>query len=45
MNELFNFHDTFFLVQGNWLWMLVAAGLGIWVGWVSCSGEPDKGAE
>ena len=35
MNELFNFHDSWFLVEGNWMWMLVAMGLGIWVGWVS----------
>lgn len=45
MIDPFNFNDTFFLVQGNWVWMLVALGLGIWVGWVSCTGEPGEGAE
>lgn len=45
MNEFFDFTGTFFLVRANWLWMLVALGLGIWTGWVSCTGEPDKGAE
>ena len=45
MNELFNFNGTFFLVQANWVWMLAALGLGIWVGWVSRTGEPDKGGE
>ncbi len=42
MNELFNFNGTWILVQGNWVWMLVALGLGIWVGWASCSAGPDK---
>jgi len=42
MNELFNFSGTWILVQANWVWMLVAVGLGIWVGWASCATAPDK---
>ena len=33
MEEIFNFHDSFFVVQFHWFWMLVALALGIWVGW------------
>ena len=35
MNEAFNFHDTWYVVESNWVWMLAALGLGIWVGWVT----------
>jgi hypothetical protein len=35
MNEFFNFHDGWFVVQQNWVWLLVALALGIWVGWKS----------
>ena len=35
MNEPFNFHDSWYLVQTNWVWLLVALALGIWVGWRS----------
>lgn len=37
MTELFNFHDTWIVAQSNWVWLLLALGLGIWVGWTSCS--------
>ncbi len=33
MNEFFNFNDGWYVVQHNWLWLLVALALGIWVGW------------
>ena len=39
MNEFFNFHDSWFVVQSNWVWMRVSLGLGIWVGWSTSSGE------
>jgi hypothetical protein len=33
MTEFFNFHGGWYVVQHNWLWLLVALALGIWVGW------------
>ena len=35
MIETFNFHDAWFVVESNWVWMLVALALGIWSGWVT----------
>lgn len=43
MNELFNFHGGWIVAQANWVWLLVAMGLGIWVGWRT-SGEKDGAA-
>lgn len=37
MTELFNFHDTWIVAQANWIWLLAALGLGIWIGWRSCT--------
>jgi hypothetical protein len=39
MNELFNFHDTWIVAQANWVWLLIALGLGIWIGWISCTSD------
>jgi len=39
MIEVFNFHDTWFVVQANWVWIVVALGLGIWVGWATAAGD------
>ena len=36
MNELFNFHDTWIVVEQNWWLVLASLALGIWVGWVTC---------
>ena len=36
MNELFNFHDSWIVVEQNWWLVLLSLGLGIWVGWVTC---------
>lgn len=38
--EFFNWTDTWFVVTSNWVWMLVALGLGIWVGWTT--NTPDE---
>jgi hypothetical protein len=35
MNEAFNFYDTWFVVENNWVWILAALGLGIWFGWAT----------
>ena len=37
MQEFWNFHDSAFVVTHHWFWMLVALGLGIWVGWYTSS--------
>ena len=39
MNEIFNFHDGWFVVQQNWVWLSVALGLGVWAGWKSNAGD------
>jgi hypothetical protein len=36
MNEFFNWNDTWLVFQHNWVWMLIAAAIGIWVGWTTC---------
>ena len=33
MTDFFNFHDSWFVVGYHWIWLLVALGFGIWVGW------------
>lgn len=39
MVDFWNFNDTMFLARENWVWLLVALGLGLLVGWFSCSIE------
>ena len=43
MSDFFNFHDTFFVVEFHWVWMLVALGLGIWTGWYTADGRKNGG--
>ncbi|MEI8179885.1 hypothetical protein [Aestuariivirga sp.] len=31
--DALNVTDTLFVLRFHWLWMLVALGLGAWVGW------------
>jgi hypothetical protein len=33
MVDFWNFKDSWIVVEHNWLWMLVALGLGTIVGW------------
>ena len=33
MDDLLNFAGTLFVLRFHWFWMLVALGLGVWVGW------------
>ena len=33
MDKLLVFHDTWIVAQHNWVMLLAALGLGIWVGW------------
>jgi hypothetical protein len=40
MLDLWNFHDSWYLAQHNWFWLLVSLGIGVIVGWMT--GEPDK---
>jgi hypothetical protein len=37
MTDFWNFHDTVFLAQQNWFWLAVALGLGVIVGWITCT--------
>lgn len=41
MNDVFNFHDTWYVVTSNWFWVLVALGLGIWFGWATSDGNKN----
>lgn len=36
MNEFFNWHNTSILFQHNWVWLLLALAIGVWVGWRTC---------
>jgi hypothetical protein len=36
MVDFFNFDGTWIIVEHNWWLMLVALGLGVWVGWKTC---------
>ena len=42
MNELFNFNDTWIVVEQNWWLVLLSLALGVWVGWVTCSRENNR---
>ncbi|WP_368904852.1 hypothetical protein [Taklimakanibacter lacteus] len=42
MVDFWNFHDTVFLAQQNWLWLLAALVLGVIVGWMTCSREGGR---
>ena len=41
MTEFFNFHDSWFVVQYHWPWMLMALGIGVWYGWANSG--PEQG--
>ncbi len=36
MNEFLNWHNTWILLQYNWIWLLIAFGLGAWTGYRTC---------
>ncbi len=36
MYELFNWHDTWIVIQQNLLWILLALALGVWTGYRTC---------
>lgn len=38
-SDFLNFHDSLYVVKFHFVWMLVALGLGIWVGWYTGSGK------
>ncbi len=42
MNEFFNWNDSWIIVQYNWIWMLLALALGVWVGWRTCDTSSTK---
>ncbi len=37
MNEFFNFHDTWILIEQNWVYLAVAFGIGAFVGFRTCA--------
>ncbi len=40
MAEFFNWNDSWYLISSNWLWIVIALGLGVWVGWTT--NTPDE---
>ncbi len=42
MNDIFNFQNSWIIVEQNWWLMLLALALGIWVGWKTA--DPDQQA-
>jgi hypothetical protein len=30
------------IVQHNWIWMLIAAAIGVFIGWKTCEQVPDS---
>lgn len=41
MNEFFNFHDSWIIVEQNWWLVSASLALGIWVGWATCVRRTD----
>lgn len=41
MSDFLNFHDFWFTFTSNWVWVVVALGLGVWFGWAT-AGEEKK---
>ena len=39
MIDILNFHDTWVVAQGNWVWLAVSLGLGIWFGWATAADD------
>ena len=35
MEDFWNFKDSWIVVEHNWVWMLIALAIGIFVGWRS----------
>jgi hypothetical protein len=40
MSEFWNFKDVLIVATHNWLWLSLALGLGVVVGWLSCTAAP-----
>ena len=43
MLEFWNFKDSWFLVEQNWIWMVVALVFGIVCGWLTCERRKTSG--
>lgn len=39
MPEILNFNGFLFVLNANWMWILVAFALGIWFGWSTAAPE------
>ncbi len=42
MQDFFNWHDTWILLETHWVWMLAALAIGIYVGWRTCETVSDQ---
>jgi hypothetical protein len=42
MTDFFNFHDGWYVATQNWVWLLVALALGLWVGWKANTADEKK---
>jgi hypothetical protein len=42
MNDAFNFHDTWYVFEANWVWVLAALAVGIWCGWYTSRNGTEK---
>ena len=43
MNDFWNFKDMMIVATHNWLWLSLALGLGVVVGWLSCTPAAPSG--
>jgi hypothetical protein len=43
MNDFWNFKDVMIVATHNWLWLSLALGLGVVVGWLSCAAAAPPG--
>jgi uncharacterized membrane-anchored protein YhcB (DUF1043 family) len=43
MNELFNWHDTWYVIEQNWMWLALALLIGAIVGYITCEYVEDTG--
>ena len=43
MSDFWNFKDVVIVATHNWLWLSLALGLGMVVGWLSCTATAPPG--
>ena len=45
MSEFWNFKDAFVVAQSNWIWLIAALVIGMFVGWATCRYSNDDEAK